>query len=181
MSMLHASGIISNNRAILFSAAAGSGKSTISALLKAHGYGYLSDDFIAVDLHGNAYPFPAAISVKEGAVDALSVYYPELTNQLTKQSFVGKQVKYLPVFNIDKHSTGVPVKAFVFVQFTKSEPFNFEEVTKKKALELLLQETWVNPTPELVMAFFDWIGVTDFYRLTYSDNEKMISTIKNLF
>lgn len=181
MSMLHASGIVMNKQAVLFSAAAGSGKSTISAILKAQGFGYLSDDFIAVDLHGKAYPFPAAISVKEGAVEALSAYFPELADQQTKQSFVGKQVRYLPVFNVDEHTKGVTVKAFVFVQYSKSEPFNFEEVTKKKALELLLQETWVNPTPELVTAFFEWIGKTYFYRLTYSDNEKMISTIKNIF
>ena len=64
MTMLHASGITSNNSAILFSAAAGSGKSTISAILKAHGFGYLSDDFIATDKAGNAFAFPAAISIR---------------------------------------------------------------------------------------------------------------------
>ena len=58
--------------------------------------------------------------------------------------------------------------------------FNLLEVSKKEAIQLLLKETWVNPKTELVTAFFDWVEKTNFYRMTYSDNEVMINAIKNL-
>jgi hypothetical protein len=182
MGMLHASGIVCNNEAVLFSAAAGSGKTTISALLKAHGYGYLSDDFIAVDMQGNAYPFPAAISVKEGAVDVLSEFFPELKTTGTEQTFIGKTVHYLPVFNLGENSRqGTPVKAFVFVQYSPDKNFEFEPVEKSRALQILLQETWVNPNPESVQCFLDWIDQTLFFRLTYSATNEAIKAVEKIY
>lgn len=182
MAMFHASGIKQKNESILFSAAAGSGKTTISALLKAHGFGYLSDDFIAGDAAGKAYPFPAAISVKEGSVKTLSEFYPELLKTATKKTFIGKEVKYIPINNIDApNKNGVPVKAFVFVQFVKNGDFVFEKVGKREALQLLLRETWVNPKPEFVSRFFDWIDKLPFYRLLYSETEQALETVQKIF
>ena len=181
MSMLHASGIISNNRAVLFSAAAGSGKSTISAILKANGFGYLSDDFIAIDDIGNAFAFPAAISIKEGSIKVLSEYYPELLTNETKTTFIGKSVKYIPVFNIsDESEKGTPVEAFVFVKFSKTDKYIFEEVDKKEALQLLLKETWVNPEPEIVTSFFNWVERTPFYKLNYSETSQALEAVREI-
>ena len=182
MTMLHASGITSNNRAILFSAAAGSGKSTISAILKAHSFGYLSDDFIATDVAGRAFAFPAAISIKEGSIKTLTEYYPELLINKTKKSFIGKSVKYIPVFNITEESyEGVPVKAFVFVKFSKTDKHVFEKVDKKEALQLLLKETWVNPEPEVVTGFFNWVEKTTFYKLHYSETGQALAAVQQIF
>lgn len=181
LGMLHASGIAKNNKSILFSAASGSGKSTIAALLKAQGYTYLSDDLIGVDKSGKAYPFPAAISIKEGAVKALSTYYPEIENMDVQTSFIGKKTRYLPVFDNCNVQSGFPVKAFVFVNYSTTKPFVFEEVDKEAALQLLLCETWVNPKTEFVTQFFNWIEETPFYRLQYSDNKQALQLIEKLF
>ena len=181
MAMLHASGVVQDKQAVLFSAAAGSGKTTISALLKAKGYGYLSDDFIAVDKTGRASPFPAAISVKEGSVPVLSEFYPELQKTPEEHTFIGKTVRYIPVCNTDESTAdGVPVKAFVFVQYSANAKAVFKAVQKREALQLLLKETWVNPEPEFVKAFFDWIDRTEFYRLTYSRTEEALATVKTI-
>lgn len=182
MCMLHASGITSGNQAVLFSAAAGSGKSTISAILKANGYGFLGDDFIATDKNGKAYAFPAAISIKEGSIKTLSEFYPALLETKTVKTFIGKTVKYIPVFNYSEESEkGTSVTAFVFVKFSKTDDYFFEEVEKKEALQLLLAETWVNPEPEIVANFFDWIERTDFYRLVYSETEQALDVVKQIF
>ncbi len=181
MSMLHASGITAGNRAILFSAAAGSGKSTISAILKAHGYGFLGDDFIATGKNGNAFAFPAAISIKEGSVKILSEFYPELTNVQTVKTFIGKSVKYIPVFNlINEWEKGTPVTAFVFVQYSKSGEFIFENVKKTDALQLLLKETWVNPEPEIVTRFLNWVEETPFFKLQYSHTQQALDAVKQI-
>jgi len=182
MTMLHASGITSNNNAVLFSAAAGSGKSTISAILKAHGFGFLGDDFIATDTHGKAYAFPAAISIKAGSIRVLSEYYPELKTSETKKSFIGKLVKYIPVYNTTEETDkGTLVKAFVFVKYSKPDKHIFEEVDKKEALQLLLKETWVNPEPEIVTSFFNWVEQTKFYKLHYSETEQALDAVKQVF
>jgi hypothetical protein len=181
MCTLHASGVHLNNKAFVFSAAAGSGKSTVSAILKANGLDYISDDFIAAAPNGNVFPFPASISVKDGSFAVLSKYYPELGEKVLEKAATGKMVRYLPVNNYSSAiKKGIPVHGFVFVEYQKESSFGINQVSKKEAIQLLLKETWVNPKTEFVRAFFDWIEKTNFYRMTYSDNDKMISTIKGL-
>lgn len=181
MCTLHASGVYQNNKAFIFSAAAGSGKSTVSAILKANGIGFISDDFIAAAPNGNVYPFPASISVKEGSFPVLSDYYPELREKTPEKASNGKMVRYLQVDNFTKKSQkGIPVVGFVFVNYKSGSGFKLSEVNKKEALQLLLKETWVNPKTTFVNSFFEWVEKTPFYRMTYSDNNKMIETIKML-
>lgn len=182
MVALHASGVSRNGQAVVFSASGGSGKSTISALLKARAYNFLSDDFITADENGNVYPFPAAISVKEGSVETLSEYYPELKEISPQETFIGKIVRYLSVENLSgDYESGFPVKAFVFVKYDKHSESIIEEVTKKEALQHLLKETWVKPETENIEKFFDWIENTTFYRLQYSDNQLAIDFVQRLF
>lgn len=181
MCTLHASGVHHNNKAFIFSAAAGSGKSTTSAILKASGLDYISDDFIAATPDGNVYPFPASISVKEGSFKVLSGYYPELGDKVLEKAATGKMVRYLPANNFSViYKNGIPVSSFIFVDFKPESSFEINQVTKKEALQFLLKETWVNPSPEFVRAFFGWIEKTNFYRMTYSDNDIMIKAIKKL-
>jgi hypothetical protein len=181
MCTLHASGVHLNHKSFVFSAAAGSGKSTVSAILKANGLGYVSDDFIAATPNGNVYPFPASISVKEGSFPVLSAYYPELREKTPEKASTGKMVRYLQVNNFAGNlKEGIPVKGFVFVNYKPGSGFSLSEVHKKEALQFLLKETWVNPKPVFVSAFFEWVEKTPFYRMTYSDSEKMIETVKML-
>ena len=181
MCTLHASGVYSNNNAIIFSAAAGSGKSTVSAILKANGLDYISDDFVAATPDGHVYPFPASMSVKDGAFSVLSKYYPELGEKVSEKASTGKIVRYLPVNNFSENLlNGIRVTGFIFVSYQAGSGFSITDVSKKEALQFLLKETWVNPKPAFVKAFFEWVEKTPFYRMTYSDNEKMVSGIKSL-
>ncbi|HSO85185.1 MAG TPA: hypothetical protein VLQ91_01440, partial [Draconibacterium sp.] len=182
MMALHASSVVKNNQAVVFSATGGSGKSTLSALLKAKGYYFINDDFITADENRNVYPFPSAISVKDGSVKTLSEFYPELKNISTKETLIGKIVRYLPVENVSgDYEKGFPVKAFVFVKYDRRAEAVFEEVNKKTALQELLKETWVKPEPENVEKFFDWVENTRFYRLQYSDNQQALDIVSEIF
>ncbi|MBK6284618.1 MAG: hypothetical protein IPF54_20080 [Draconibacterium sp.] len=181
MCTLHASGVYYNNNAIIFSAAAGSGKSTVSAILKANGLDYISDDFVAATPDGHVYPFPASMSVKDGAFSVLSKYYPELGGKVPEKASTGKMVRYLPVNNFSENMlNGIRVSGFISVSYQAGSGFSITDVSKKEALQFLLKETWVNPKPAFVKAFFEWVEKTPFYRMTYSDNEKMVSGIKSL-
>lgn len=181
MCTLHASGVHLNNRAIIFSAAAGSGKSTVSSILHANGCQLISDDFVAATPDGRVYPFPASMTVKEGAMPVLSKLYTELKEKKPEKASTGKMVRYLPVYNYDeKLLDGIGVSAFVFVKYEAGSGFSFSAIDKKEALQLLLQETWVNPKSKFVDAFFTWVENTPFYRMTYDNNEKMIAAVKKL-
>lgn len=182
MMTLHASGVVYNNEAILFSAEAGSGKSTLSALLQAHEYKLLSDDFLTADENGFVYSFPSAISVKDGAVDVLSEYYPELKNMPSKMATNGKQVRYILNRNREiKKESGYKVRAIVFLKFTFKNDSLLELMDKKEAIQLLLKEIWVNPEPKNIGRFFEWINRTSFYLMNYSDTSEALEYISKIF
>lgn len=182
MMTLHASGVEYNNEAVLFSASAGSGKSTLSAILQANGYQLLSDDFIAADEKANVYPFPSAISVKEGSVDVLSAYYPELTNGPTYIASTGKQVRYIENNNpINSSYSGSRVKAIVFVKFKTDVECQCKLVDRSDAIPLLLNEIWVQPKANNINRFFEWLNTCAFYELEYSDHRDALGCVAKIF
>jgi len=183
MVTLHSAAVSDGRSAIIFPAQAGSGKSTISALLQAHGFTVLSDDFNIINRNnGFVYRLPLAISVKEGSLQTLAPFYHELSGIVPEKAATGKTVRHLPVENNRPGSaTAFPVKAFVFVKYSEAESFIFEEVEKREAIQTLLPETWVNPDPENVAKFFDWFDEISFFRLQYANYEDAINAIELLF
>ena len=181
MMTLHSSGIIVNNEVILFMSASGGGKSTLAALLHANGYDLIADDFVAADENAKVYPFPAAISVKNGAIDLLAKYYPELHSTSQEINHKGLPIRFLD-FNPRLTSTlGHKIKAIVFLKYDASEKQSCSRVDKKEAVQFVLKETWVNPRPHNVSRFFNWIGNTPFYKMTYNDTPAALKWIKNTF
>ena len=80
LGVLHASAITNGKSCVLFAGDSGSGKSTTAAVLMANGYRLLADDFVPLDNVQMINSFPAALSVKEKAIDMLSEAFPELEN-----------------------------------------------------------------------------------------------------
>lgn len=183
MVTLHSAAVSDGKSAIIFPAQAGNGKSTLSAILQAHDFTVLSDDFNAINrMNGYVYRFPLAISVKEGSLKVLTPFYAELAEIIPEKAATGKVVRYLPVANNKPGlPAAFPVKAFVFVKYSETEPFVFEEVERREAIQTLLYETWVNPDPENVAQFFNWFDKISFYRLQYSDYHDAIDSISLLF
>jgi hypothetical protein len=182
MLTLHAAAVTDGTRAIVFPAKAGSGKSTLSALLHAHGFQLLSDDFLAMDFnHQKIYPLPVAATIKEGSIDVLSPFYPELRQIPVEHAYTGKQVRYLPVNRKFNPNEGYLAKHFVFITYLPDSPCLFNEVPKKLALQSLLEETWVNPTPSSVKEFFKWFDKTKFFELKYSETSDAIEVVSKLF
>ena len=119
------------------------------------------------------------LALREGIKPVLIITKTDLADKTElktikeQETFIGKTVRYLPVYNINKESAnGIPVKAFVFVNYSELKEFVFEEVSKKQAIQMLLKETWVNPTQKSVSCFFEWIENTAFYNLQYSKTEE---------
>ena len=180
---VHASAITNGSKTILFSAAPGKGKTTIAALLQARGYRLISDDFVPIERSTFcAYPFPIAMSVKEGSMDLLTSLYPGLEQKTLNYITPEKSVRYLPPFHHPDVTNDIyPVKEFIFIQYDSSVDFIFEKLDPLKAIKLLFEEAWIAPSQGNATLLFDWITQISFYQLTYSNNQKALDGITNLF
>ena len=71
--LLHASSAEKDGRALLMTGESGAGKSTLAALLGERGWRLMGDEFALLDLDsGRLFPFPRAISLKNGAIDVMA-------------------------------------------------------------------------------------------------------------
>lgn len=180
---VHASAITNGKETILISASPGSGKTTMAALLQNQGYCLVSDDFVPIDKHAFcAWPFPIAMSIKQGAVNLLSSIYPDLEQKPINNISSEKSVRY--IFPEKSHVAireAYPVKAFVFIQYNASIDFEWMKLDKVSAVKQLLDQSWISPTEGSARIFMGQIFRWSFYRLTYSNNQKALARIKKLF
>jgi hypothetical protein len=181
MAVFHAAGITDGKNCIMFLGDSGNGKSTLSALLMANGYNVLADDFLPVDSCSlMVCHFPSAISVKTNAFELLVSAFPQLKNskEIHNQT-AGKTFRYLPTDRIDQIC--VPCKALVFVKYEPGSGLLIEDMVHDEAFQHLIPDSWISPEPDNARRFVEWFTQLPCYRLTYSDNTKMIETIKVLF
>ena len=184
MGVFHASAISAQNKSILFLGDSGSGKSTICAILMASGYNLVADDFVPVDgLSGRVYPFPAALSVKKSALAPLLHLFPglALADEFSYPA-MDKTVRYLPpVLQSENSPADYPCKALVFVRYEEHSGMNLERLSKDIAFQKLVPDSWRSPVEANAGRFLDWFLDLPCYRLTYSDNEKMVAEIQKIF
>jgi hypothetical protein len=164
----------------MFPGDSGNGKSTLSAILLANGLDILSDDFLPVESSsGLICRFPAAISIKKQSYDLLKPCFPELENKEEHHNpFLNKTFRYLP--QKETNLLSVPCKAFVFVKYQKDSGFSLTEMPREEAFSQLIPDSWISPEPENAKRFMNWFSSIPCFQLTYSDNNKMVQTIKNM-
>jgi hypothetical protein len=181
LGVFHAAGVTDGNNCIMFFGDSGNGKSTLSALLMANGLDVLSDDFLPVTSNPElVYRFPAALSIKKTAYKLVSSTYNELNQAEEHYSPLQDKIfRYLPPLKTQQ--TAVPCKAIIHVKYQKDAGLNLEEMPHEEAFQHLVPDSWISPEPENARRFVHWFNQLPCYRLTYSDNPKMVETIKNLF
>jgi hypothetical protein len=184
MTIVHGSAITDGKSTILFSSACGGGKSTMAALLHANGFQVLSDDMVPVEAKSRKiYPFPAALSVKAGAIPLLIPYFPDLATAKTFDfPTLDKQVRYLPLNQslVDKGLIN-KAKILIFIKYDRTEDLRLEKISKLEAIKLFNEEAWISPTPENAKSYINWFLSLTCYKLTYSNNESAILKIRQLF
>ena len=182
MAIAHASAVTDGEKTIIFSAPNGGGKSTLAALLQKKGYAILADDIVSLDANnGMAYPSPGALTVKESAYNVLAPYYPELEHNLNQET-TRCNIQYLPVTHKKKYEQlAQKVLAIVFVCYDEKADYYVEKVGKLETIKHFNEETWVSTVPQNAHKYLDWITGTPSYKLHYSDTDKAISFISNLF
>ncbi len=145
---------------------------------------FMSDDFVPVAA-GNkkAHPFPAAITIKKGSFDVISPYYDPAGDADTMyRGMTNRQVRYLcPRFPERDPFTPQPVKKIIFIRHNPEITFKLEKLSTIKALAAFHEEAWVSQNPGHAQNFIDWFVTLSCYRLEYSDNQKAVKAINNLF
>ena len=180
---VHAAALTNGKKTILIPAESGSGKTTMAALLQNRGYQLLSDDFVPIDRHlFRAWHFPMAMSVKHGALDVLSSLYSGLEQKPITETPAKKSVRYLhPDYDPERPNTASPVKDVIALKYDPTVEFEFKKADRIKAIRLMLDQSWILPTPGNAGIFLDQVAEWSFYELTYSNNEKALDAISKLF
>lgn len=183
MAILHASAVSDGRSGLVFLGEVGHGKSTLSALLMAEGFDLYADDFTPVDVqNGHIWYFPAALSVKHTSWKFLSTVFPRLENAPHYDYHaLNKKVRYLaPSNKPGRYASSVPVRALVFVRYKKGAGLRLTPMPKTLAFQKLIPGAWISPEKDKAERFLDWFLSIPCYRLTYSDNFKMIEAVKEL-
>lgn len=182
LGVFHASAVSDGINGMLFLGDSGNGKSTSLALLQAHGFHCIADDFVPVSaITQDIYSFPAAISIKKNSLDVLLPFYPELkTTAEYHFTRLKKIVRFLPPKN-QNSITDVPCKGFVFIKYDSTVDFEIAEISSIEAFEKLIPDSWLSPIPENAKTFLNWFSTIPCYKITYANNDKMISEVSKLF
>ena len=184
MSFIHASAVTDGKETILLSSSSGSGKSTMAAMLQTSGLRVVSDDFVPIDVKTKkAYPFPAGLSVKEGAFDLLNPHYRDLKNSKYNQyEYQHPSIRYIPL-EISDSSYFRPklVKNIVFIGYSPDKTCEFKQLSIDESLKLFHEQAWVTRTTEHARAFLNWFVKLRCFRLEYGNTEEGINKVMSLF
>jgi hypothetical protein len=182
MGVFHASAVSNKQKAVLFLGDSGNGKSTSLALLQKHGFQCMADDFVPIAAtNKEVYHFPAAISVKNSSLQTLAPLYPLLTD--TKEYHLkrlNKRVRYLPP-NYTDTQTHLACKDLVFIKYRKGVALSFTKISKQKAFEQLVPDSWLSPKKENATTFLEWFATLNCYQITYSQTNEMVASVSKIF
>ena len=182
MGVFHASAVSNEKKSILFLGDSGNGKSTSLALLQAHGFTCLADDFVPIDIEKReVYSFPACISIKKSSLETLLPIYPELeTTAEYNFTRLNKIVRYLKPNN-NNYFSHLPCNDLVFIKYVKDSDLSCKKIAKIDAFQQLIPDSWLSPKKENAQIFLDWFASLNCYQLTYSKNEEMLKTVSKIF
>jgi hypothetical protein len=173
--LFHAGGVQHGDMGVLLPAPSGGGKSTTVAGLVHWGFGYLSDELIALDTSTRRIlPFPKPLTIKSGSFDAVRALAPALdpAGHLELRQYVGPEWN-IPVDWIRPGSVGVPcplglvvVPHFVGGGRTVLEPLSADDAFLALALNTVNLDRLGGPGAVMV---HDLVHGCDCYRLEISD------------
>ncbi|GAB4164105.1 MAG: hypothetical protein Tsb0033_25180 [Winogradskyella sp.] len=177
----HGSTISDGTNAILLIGASGKGKSTLSALLVAHGFEVVADDvspLLFEDKH--IYYNPSAISLKKGAFEVLTPLISSFDR--IPETLFNKNKGSIKYFNPNPPlKPSYPCKALIMVNYSKGKTTTLKPLSVKVPLETLIPDSWLSPNPKHAQHFLDWLEDLELYQLTYSDTQSVIEEVSSLF
>lgn len=158
--------------AVFLAGESGAGKSTLSAGLVARGWRLLAEDLAAFGDAWRVQPLPFALSIKDGAVDALAADFPGLATAPVHR-LGPRNVRYqsLPVYAraTDPETPGLFLEVRYSPELGTAPPV-LDRLTEVEALGLFTNdESYIGFDRDDTGDFLDFIARTPAYRLRHGD------------
>jgi hypothetical protein len=184
---IHA-GVVSNgSHGVMLPAAAGGGKSTLTAALVNRGFRYLTDEIALLQNDTlDVRPVPFAITVKPGSLAPLSTDYPHLADSPRHRREDEQDVVYLIPPEQNRYpANGAPllVRWIVFPRYGTDETTALRPLGKAEALSRLLSECLVVPKDldrDSVAALIAWFSQTECFELPFSSLAEAAGLLRDL-
>ncbi len=137
---LHAGGVTRNSTCILLPGTSGSGKSSLTAWLVAHGYRYLSDELVFLSDDGRVWPLTRPISLKVEA--GFFPWLPSDEGELNRaQAIISSQGSMLPhrLLNPEYRAEQRSATHFVFPRYRPGAKTELLEISPARSCLYLMQ------------------------------------------
>jgi hypothetical protein len=183
---IHAGVVGSPQGCLLLPAAAGSGKSSLTAALIRAGFVYLSDEAALLDEKTlRVRPVPISLCVKEGGWDLLAPRYPELRDLAVHHRWDDKNVRYLnpPRESLDPEpERSHAVRWIVFPRYTPGAETALRPLPRVEALHRLLMQC-ATPSPldqTKVASLVRWIDDLPCFEMPMSSLDEAVVLLDRL-
>ena len=179
---LHAGVVGKAGRCILLPAAAGSGKSSLTAALVHSGLNYYSDE-VALLERGTFLvpPVPLAVCIKSTGWDLMARYYPQVATAPTHRRADRKHVRYVPPPRAALAKEPARVSHIFFPLYTKDEPTRLVPMARSEALAQLMDQCLamrMRLEPKSVQELIQWIAGIECYALTFSSLDEAVALVR---
>ncbi|MEM9529783.1 MAG: PqqD family peptide modification chaperone [Pseudomonadota bacterium] len=182
---VHAGAVSGGERCLLLPAAAGSGKTSLTAALINAGYRYFSDETALLD-RSNCHirPVPLALTVKTTGRKVLEDMYPALRSLPVHERSDDKSVQYLPPpAAAPSMDSSLPVSTIVFPQYTADKAGSLVPLSDADALGRILKHS-VAFRRRLTLAdarqLVSWIRTVDCFALSYQSFDEALAQIAQI-
>jgi hypothetical protein len=184
--LLHAAVAVRGERALVLPAVAGSGKSTLVAMLACRGWTFFSDELAVVDSQTQLIaPMPLPLTIKPGSVEPLRGYFPLLSGLAVWDRLDGKQVRYLlpPVESLPSADQRAKAVMLVFPQYSATAAAALEPLEKTEALRALCATgSSDRPLSEAdIRALVALVEDAASYRLLFDDAASAVAILERLW
>jgi hypothetical protein len=172
---IHAGVVGTGASCVLLPAAAGSGKSSLTAALVHRGFRYFSDEVALIEpTTFHVSPMPLAMCIKSTGWDLMARYYPGILSLPVHVRSDEKVLRYIPPPADSVEQVPMPVAHIIFPRYEEAASTRLERVKRSEALGRLMGECLAlrqrldqNNVRQLVR----WIAGVECYELTFSSLE----------
>jgi len=180
---IHAGVVGTGNKCILLPAAAGSGKSSLTAALVHRGYRYLSDEVALIKPNSFLVPpVPLAVCLKSTGWDVMSRYFPQLGQLMRHQRMDTKVVRYIAPNPAAIQQTDAQVSHIVFPRYDANTVTEIRRIARSAALRRMMSECWAAGHLDRtnVADLIRWIAQIDCYELPCASLEHAADLLEQL-